>query len=247
MEPLLTRVDQKRRDLLGYRPLPPDLIARVKATMDLAWVHTCHAWGGGTLRAREVAEILATGLAVADRPVSEHVEVLNLAEAVDWVEEWARTHRPLKPRDLRELHAVIHQGVPGACPGRLRTADVGWAAFGRAGAPGREVPRRLQELCSWVNGRIAKMRHPIVRAAYAYSTVTTLMPFREGNDVVGRFLLNGLLLQRSYPIAVLDEPDPLRAALRYAQTGETVPLVALVGEAVEQSLDQYLNEVRRHG
>ena len=64
----------------------------------------------------------------------------------------------------------------------------------------------------------------------------------DGNGRVGRLLLNLMLMQEGYPPAlVLREWRPRYIqALHRAYFGEYSPLVDLVGLAVEQGLDLYL-------
>ena len=237
---LLDRVDGKRRRLFSFRPMPASIIARVKRKQDLAWLHASHGWGGGTLRLGEIESVIDTGLAVAGHPVSEHLEVQNLAEALEWIEEWARADLPMRARDILHVHAVLHAGLAGTLPGRFRASELRVGGTFAGHTPGPEIPRRIQALCTQLNGRSGRKTHPIDRAVHAMITLTMLMPFREGNDLVTRLVLNGLLLQRAYPIAHFPDPDRLRDCLHMAQGGQRVPLTNLVAEVVEAGLDRYL-------
>jgi hypothetical protein len=240
--PEYDRVDAKRRQLFSIRPLPPEPVARVKRAQDLAWLHACHHWGGGTMRAADIDTVTTTGMAVAGHAVAEHVEISNLADALEWVESWAQANVPLRPRDLRHLHAVLTTGLPGANPGRFRTSELRIAGEADDPSPGQAIPRRIQAVCTQVNGR--QRQHPIARAVGAGAAVLTIRPFNEGNDLTASLLVNGLLLQRSYPIAVLDDHKGLHGAQQAARIGDVRPLERLVTAAVADGFDRYLAALR---
>lgn len=240
--PRYDRVDAKRRQLFSQRPLPVERIARVKRALDLDWLYDCHRWGGGTLRRADVETVVTTGMAIAAHAVSDLVEVINLADALDWIEFWAKANGPLRRRDLLYVHALLNTGLPGASPGRFRTGELRIDGHLTGHIPGRDVPLRTQRLCTMVNRR--GRHHAIDRAVGAFASLLVMRPFNEGNDFVARLVLNGLLLQRGYPIAILDEHDRLHRAQQAAQAGDVRPLGLLVADAVEHGLDRYLAALR---
>ncbi len=46
------------------------------------------------------------GITIAGKSLREHVEVVNLAEAVDWVEGLAKAEGSFTERTLLDLHAL---------------------------------------------------------------------------------------------------------------------------------------------
>ncbi|MBC7543339.1 MAG: Fic family protein [Candidatus Sericytochromatia bacterium] len=192
------------------------------------------------MRPKEIESIIETGLAIAGHPISEHLEVQNLADALEWIEGWARADVPLRTRDVLHVHGILHTGVPGTTPGQFRASELRVGGMFDSHTPGREIPRHIQALCTRINGRPGRKQHPIDRAVLAMTTLMTLLPFREGNDLVARLILNGLLLQRAYPIADFPDPARLRECQQAALAGNLPPLTALVAAAVEAGLDRYL-------
>lgn len=67
-------------------------------------------------------------------------------------------------------------------------------------------------------------------------------PFTDGNGCVGWLLLNLMLMQEGYPPALLLRDWRIRyiQALDTANTGNYTPLANLIGQAVEEGLDLYL-------
>ena len=79
-------------------------------------------------------------------------------------------------------------------------------------------------------------------AAIAHHGFEAVHPFEDGNGRVGRLLLNLLLLRAGYPPALLlrEWRAGYMLALGKADGGDYRPLANLIGRAVEQVLDRYL-------
>lgn len=98
---------------------------------------------------------------------------------------------PLSLRLIRELHAVLMDGVRGSDqrPGEFRTIQnqIGW--------PARFVPPPPEHLDEALNAfeqylHSADSFDPLVRAFLAHYQFETIHPFRDGNGRVGRLLLS---------------------------------------------------------
>ncbi len=104
------------------------------------------------------------------------------------------------------------------------------------------MPLFLTQWVQWLSSDNALRYDPVTRAAIAHHDFEALHPFTDGNGRVGRLLLNLMLMQDGYtPALVLREWRPRYIqALQQAHAGDYTPLVNLIGLAVEQALDLYL-------
>jgi len=103
---------------------------------------------------------------------------------------------PLSLRLIRELHAVLMDGVRGSDqrPGEFRTIQnqIGW--------PARFVPPPPEHLDETLNAfeqylHSADSFDPLVRAFLAHYQFETIHPFRDGNGRVGRLLLSLMIAE----------------------------------------------------
>lgn len=66
-----------------------------------------------------------------------------------------------------------------------------------------KVPGLMKELVEWVNSPAAHALHPFLRAALFYARYDQVHPFENGTKMVGRFMLDRILLEgeggRHYP------------------------------------------------
>ena len=90
---------------------------------------------------------------------------------------------------------------------------------------------------------IGDKNHPIILAALAHYKLVTIHPFVDGNGRTARLLMNLLLRQHGYPLAIIKKEKRAEyiAAIEHARKQEDMMLFyKVVCEAVEYVLDAYL-------
>lgn len=87
---------------------------------------------------------------------------------------------------------------------------------------------------------------PILCAAAAHAWLAKIHPFVDGNGRTARILMNLILMRRGYPICIITREDRLRYyhSLEESQVGDLTPLVELVYENVEESLEEWEKAAR---
>jgi len=130
-----------------------------------------------------------------------------------------------------------HRAVTGSSAGfrtTERTRDPGPPP-----APAAFVKSRLAIAEHWLGSDSARELKPVESAALALARIVEVAPFDDGNGRVSR-LAAGQLLRRGGsrpPILVGGDRTRLEAALQFAFQFDMAPLVALLDEAAERSLD----------
>lgn len=99
----------------------------------------------------------------------------------------------------------------------------------------------MHEWVDWISGS-GLIYEPVTRAAIAHHGFEAVHGFEDGNGRVGRLLLNLMLMQEGYPPALLlvDWRPLYIQALMRANTGNYDDLLTLIGQAVADGLDLYL-------
>jgi Fic family protein len=132
----------------------------------------------------------------AEDPNNAYREVFNYRRALRSRLD-GKNDLPLSLRLIRELHAVLMDGVRGSdqTPGEFRTIQnqIGW--------PARFVPPPPTYLNETLDA-FEKYMHsdgdnfdPLVRAFLAHYQFETIHPFRDGNGRVGRLLLSFMIAE----------------------------------------------------
>ena len=83
---------------------------------------------------------------------------------------------------------------------------------------------------------------PSKRAAHAHFWLVDIHPFVDGNGRAARLLMNLLLLQAGYPIAIIRNEDRAvyYTALEEGHEGRMESFLLLVTEAVDRTLEIFL-------
>lgn len=248
MEETLKQLDKLKGWLDSFRPLPPDVLRELKRVYDVRFTFHSNAIEGNTLTQSETELVLEKGITVGGKSLAEHLEAIGHRDAIDYIEELARTDRRIGEREIRDLHILVLRGVDQVTgrndAGRYRTLDVRAADTEHVYPPHYRLPELMEEFCDWLNEEDETERmHPVVFAAEVHYRFVAIHPFRDGNGRAARLLMNLMLLRAGYPIAVItnDRRQAYMDALIHADNhNDTGPLIALVAEASRDSLIETL-------
>ena len=109
------------------------------------------------------------------------------------------------------------------------------------------VPVQMEGLFIWYNEHKNNL-HPVLLAAELHERLVTIHPFIDGNGRTSRLLMNLILLQHGYPIAILkgDNLNRLQyyTALETAQTTDNNHLfLLLIANNVMETLERVIKIV----
>jgi Fic family protein len=238
---LLARLEQKKNQLDGLRPLPAAAVRRLDEQLTIEWIYNSNAIEGSTLTLKETRLILETGLTIGGRSLREHFEVINHKEAIEYVEMLATGTEPVTPFHVRQIHHLVLARIDDDNAGQYRTLPV--QILGTAHRPPEawQVPGLMQDWGDWLSGPAQEL-HPVERAALAHHRLAAVHPFIDANGRTARLVMNLLLMRDGYPPTIIMRVNrgQYYRVLAQADEGNTSPLLNLVGRAVERSLTLYL-------
>ncbi len=242
MDALLAALEEKKKRLDSYRPLPPELVRNLDEWFKVELTYTSNAIEGNTLSRAETALVVEKGLTVAGKTLREHLEAVNHAAALEWLAKLVSQGREaISERTILDLHALILQHIDDANAGRYRSVAVRIAGSMAVLPNAQKVPRLMSELVEWLQQAAGS---PVLTAAEAHFRLVSIHPFVDGNGRTARLLMNLLLLQSGYPPAIIRKEDRLRyiTSIEAGQLGRPLAdYYSLVCEAVDRSLDVYLS------
>jgi Fic family protein len=242
LEPrLLTRLEYKKTQLDDLQPLPEAEVGPLNQQLALEWIYNSNALEGSTLTLPETQLFLETGLTIGGKSLREHLEILNHKEAIGHVVELAAGERPIIPLHVRQIHKVILARIDDENAGNYRELPVHIAGASYQPPGPWEVLDRMGGWGEWLNGPALAL-HPVERAALAHHRLVAIHPFIDGNGRAARLVMNLLLMRDGYPPTIILRVNRSQyyRLLAQAIAGDEVPLVNLVGRAVERSLTRYL-------
>lgn len=234
------RVRANLSDLQSRRPLPRDVLERLRQQLRLHHTYHSNAIEGNTLTLKETRLILEQGLTIGGKSLREHLEATNNAEAFDWIWERARPGLRLDHSLLRKIHELVTRGTM-EHPGEYRSHQV-WIG-GSAHKP--PAPSEVVPMLDEMFRHVRSVREPALRGVFLHQRVAFVHPFLDGNGRTARLAANLVLMSAGYPPIVLRVEDRRRyyASLEEADRGRYAPFADLILRAVDEALVVFLAAV----
>lgn len=239
---LYKEIDQLKDRLNEYRKTEHP---KVTKALEIEYTYESNKIEGNTLTLQETALVIEKGLTVGGKTLNEHLEAINHSQAIDYIKELAKEKNNISERDVLQIHSLILQGIDRQNAGGYRKVPVIISGVKHIPPQPLLVPLQMKELFVWYNQN-KEVLHPIELSAEMHERLVTIHPFIDGNGRTSRLLMNLILLQNGYPIAVLKGDDQSRLnyynALEVAQTQNNKEVfIQLIASTIKETVNRILS------
>ncbi|HPS86340.1 MAG TPA: Fic family protein [Spirochaetota bacterium] len=201
MNELLKKIDDLRNQINSLRPLSRETVLSLKEYYKIGLTWSSNAMEGNTLTESETKVVLEDGLTIGGKPLRDHLEAQGHAEAFDHMLGLVNKSS-ISEEDIFALHRLFYRKIDEDNAGVYRKSQV-FISGSRHPLP---VPDKVPQLMNDMIKKIASYRnseHPVIAAAKAHLDFVFIHPFIDGNGRVARLLMNLILLQHGYNIALI--------------------------------------------
>lgn len=206
--------------------------------------YNSNAIEGNSLTLRETFLVIHEGITIKNKPLKDHLEATNHKEALDFLYDLVdhEKNNTISQHLIKSLHQLVTQNIEKEWAGKYRNGPVRITGTPHQPPSALDVPHHMDELIRWASANQKKL-HPIELAALLHHKFVHIHPFFDGNGRTGRLIMNILLMQKGYPLAIILKNDRKRyyRVLQEADDNNPKPLVEFLARAVERSLDIYLH------
>lgn len=237
-------IDQLKDEWQIKRPLNQTQLQKMKEYFNIEYTYESNRIEGNTLTLQETELIINQGLTISNKSMTEHLEAINHAEAIDFIFELATKKEDLTRRSLLELHSLILKSIDKENAGRYRNVPV-MISGSQHKPPQPYLLEKLMEDYFIHYYQQKEQLHPVIMAAEMHERLVSVHPFIDGNGRTSRLVMNLILLRNGFTIANLKGDNASRLA--YYQALEKVqidndPVIFydLVIDAVKTSLEAHL-------
>ncbi len=239
---LVHDVAEKKARLDRLRPLHPNALHALQYVHDLELTYSSNAIEGNTLTALETTLVIEKGITIGGKPLRDHMEAIDHAEAIDFVRGLARRETPLTTGTVRELHALVLKRSQPEMAGRY--ADAGRYVLTDTGTRHAfPSPAELPALMGDLGDSMRGLTNTPEDAFRLHRELVDIHLFADGNGRTARLLMNLMLLRGGYPPIAIRPEDRL-AYLRGLQTAQaghgTAEFDGLLYARLDATLDDYL-------
>lgn len=154
-------LDILNEKLNGYRA---NFSQKIAQALDIEYTHESNKIEGNTLTLRETAIVIEKGLTIGGKPLNDHLEAINHAQAIDYIKDLAKATNTIADRDILQIHALILQGIDRENAGRYRSVPVMISGSKHTPPPPYVVPEKMQEMMRFYDENRETM-HPIALAS----------------------------------------------------------------------------------
>lgn len=238
-ESLLRNIEEKKRRLDSLRPLPKDAVQ--KLLEDLRIRHTYHsdAIEGNTLTLQETKLVLEEGITIGGKPLKDHIEARNDADAFDFIVQLVQQKKPFSQENIQQIHEIVTNGLLKDA-GKYRTGNV---RITGSSIPPPSYSKIIPLMDDYIHIIKKRQIHPLKKAAFIHHQLVSIHPFFDGNGRVARLATNLFFMQQGYPPVVLkqEQRKVYYHALRQADNGNLSPFAEFITKAMNESLQFYLS------
>lgn len=205
---LLKKVDGQQRRIEEMRPLASETVASLRNYYKIGLTWSSNAMEGNTLTESETKVVIEDGLTIGGKPLRDHLEAYGHAEAFQEMMERIQKEN-IAEDDILKMHHLFYRKIDPENAGLYRKNKV----FISGSHYPLPDPDKIPDLIKELSANIEKNRntqHPVLTAAKAHLEFVFIHPFVDGNGRVARLIMNLILLQEGYHIALI--PPVLRTA-----------------------------------
>jgi Fic family protein len=244
LQTILTEIDTLKSQLQRVRHLQGEKVCKA---FELEYTYESNRIEGNTLTLQETALVVEKGLTIGGKTLQEHLEAINHTHALDYVKELVQDKTDFTETILLNIHKLILQSIDNGNAGTYRKVQVMISGAKHIPPQPYLVQKEMETLFIWYNKHKATL-HPVLLSAELHERLVTIHPFIDGNGRTSRLLMNLILLQHGYPIAILkgDVQSRLQyyAALEAAQTNnDKQAFFELITTNVKDTLQRVLKIV----
>ncbi len=202
---------------------------------------------GNTMTLEETKLVLHQGLTIPGKSMREHLEIINHHEAIGHIKDLAQKNSLLNEREVLSIHNLIVRGIHPEDAGRYRKRQLTIPGSSYIPASPLLVPKEMEDFFIWYETHRSKL-HPIVLAAEIHERFLRIHPFLDGNGRTSRLLMNLVLMQHGYPIAIIKGDNG--SSTHYYQSLETAQtknnkedFLLLIAQTEKESLKRFINSI----
>jgi Fic family protein len=240
-------LNRLKNQWIAKKPLAGTQLKKLQEYFNIKNTYESNRIEGNTLTYQETQLVVNEGLTIGGKPMKDHLEAINHAEAISYIYELIQGFPEFDKRVLLDIHRLILKSIDGSNAGRYRSVPVRISGSEHIPPQPFLVPKMMEDYFAHYQN-IKEQVHPVIVAAEMHERLVSIHPFIDGNGRTSRLVMNVILMKHGYPITYLKGDDTSR--LKYYNTlekvqveNDPVPFYELIIERVRASLEEHLELV----
>jgi len=263
LRPFFDLLNTKQIQLDGLKKADSDLWKTILFKLKVDWTYNSNSIEGSTFTKGDTIFFLNEGLTVKGKPLKDHLDTQNHADAIDFLFDVVTNEREISEGLIKEINALLLYGVKStpamtsegkpidkqATPGQYKTQPN--HVLQQDGTLHKyidpvHVQGEMAALVQWINDHIDQL-HPCYVASVAHYNMVRIHPFDDGNGRGARVLMNLILLKKGcFPAVIrVDQRQDYIEALQIADNGDLELFVEFVTKELISTLEGVIDNIQK--
>lgn len=244
LKALLNKIDVLKKEYQVLKPLDSTQLNKMQEHFNINYTYESNKIEGNTLTLQETHLVINEGLTIGGKSMNEHLEAINHADAIEFIQDIVTKKERFTERVLKEIHYLILKGIDRKNAGIYRTVPVMISGSRHKTPQPFLIAKKMEEVFEFYEKSIDRL-HPVVLAAEMHEKIVTIHPFIDGNGRTTRLVMNLILLMNNFTLANikgdLNSRKEYYRALEIAQTkNNTLLFHLLVANTTLNSIKEHI-------
>ena len=242
MDSLLQEIDTLKTQLGVLRTQLDN--KTIREALEIEFLYQSNRIEGNTLTLRETQLVVNEGITISGKSVREHLEAINHKEAILFIDDIVQNKIPLTEYVLKQIHALVLHSIDRDNAGVYRKLPVLISGSQHIPPQPYMLHSLMEDYFIFYNAH-KNILHPVILSAEMHERLVTIHPFLDGNGRTSRLIMNLILLQYGFPLAIIggdyDSRMAYYNALERIQThNDKSKFIELIANYVKISLERYI-------
>ncbi|MFH6967428.1 helix-turn-helix domain-containing protein [Flavobacterium sp. FlaQc-28] len=200
---LLDEIEVLKNKILSFQHFD---LHRISKILELEFISEINRMNGNSLTFQETKAVINEGLMIPGKNMQEHLEAVNLNDAIVYIKDINQKKLPVSEKDLLAVHNLVFRGIKIKNSGKYKEDPI--------------IIKEMNLFFNWYETNKNNM-HPLLLATEAHLKIMSICPFENGNIQIANLLMNWILLKSSFVFAAIkgneEEINNYLATLESAQ------------------------------
>ncbi|HCA29912.1 MAG TPA: cell filamentation protein Fic [Ruminococcaceae bacterium] len=198
---IFEKVDRCHEAIRAIRPFEGHMLEQLKDYYRIGLTWSSNAIEGNSLTLSETNVVLEDGLTIGGRPLRDFYEIVGHGEAYNFMFSLIGVRR-ITVDDIKVMHHLFYKNIDEANAGIWRKESVIVSGSDYMFPQPQEIEEQMVELEEWITTERDNY-HPVVFAAMLHLKFVSIHPFIDGNGRTSRLIMNLVLIQDGYQLAII--------------------------------------------
>jgi Fic family protein len=239
----LLYADELKAQWLAKKPLNGTQLLKMKEYFNIKYTFDSNRIEGNTLTLQETQLVINEGITIGGKSMREHLEAINHAEAIGFIDEMVNGREDLTKRNLLDIHRLILKSIDAENAGKYRSVPVRISGSEHLPPEPYLIEKRMEDY--FINYSVSKKKlHPIILAANVHEHLVNIHPFIDGNGRTSRLLMNFILIKNGFCLTILK--GDLNSRLKYYKALEIAQINKNYDVFYELIVDCAIEALKEH-